>query len=274
MFLKLDAFLPPAKRKGSSPTIADNFAEMDIRKTVLDNPTNAILAASSSVVALTLAWMINDYRAWVAFGTGGTPPNLQGYLKITKFRILRAFSGDSLTDVSSIPKTGESYLPDDLPQRKGPAPKVISRTLPQRQYPAKLDKDVYDRLHALPAKYAEKYPELLVLDKSITEGRSTDAIYAKPELPGRKKATQDRILGNEIAHVHPAENSLHVWLTLPDTRKVVEAGWGQRFPLASLGMVDEGWTFVYAPRSMEEVDVAEEIVRAGIGHLTGQIVTA
>lgn len=247
---------------------------MDLRKLISESPVNAAIAGSSVLVALTLAWLIHDFNAWVAFGTGGTPPNLQGYLKITKFRILRALSGDSLRDASKLPTNGLSYLGRPLPRRQGPSPYILSRTLPQRQSPAPLDKDIYDRLHGLPAMYAKKYPELLILDKSVTEGRSTDAIYARPELPGRKKATQDPVLGDEIAHVHPAENSLHVWLTLTDTRKVVEAGWGERFPLASLQMVDGGWTFLYAPRTMEEVDVVSEIMRAGIGHLTGQRVAA
>ena len=218
-----------------------------------------------------LSETVADHYTNLFVGTGGTPPNLQGYLKITKFRLLRALSGDSLRDASSLPKDGLSYLPESLPSRKGPAPKIISRTLPQRQYPAPLAEDTYQRLHGLPALYAKKYPNLLVLDKSVTEGRSTDAIYARPEI---SKAPKDPALGNEIAHVHPAENSLHVWLTQADTRKVVEAGWGERFPLSALGMCDAGWTFVYAPRSMDEVDIADEIVRAGIGHLTGESIAA
>ena len=164
---------------------------------------------------------------------------------------------------------GPSYLASDLPRREGSPPKIISRTLPQRQVPAQavLDRAAYIRLHDLPKRYAEQYGDYLRLDKSITEGRSTDAIYARP---AHRHGAKDHILGDEIAHVHPAENSLHVWLTESDTKKVVLAGWGERFPLASLGMVDNGWTFVYAPRNMDEVAVVEEIVKAGIGHLTGK----
>ena len=240
-----------------------------LRNTIEKTPTHTALAMSASVSALGLAWLVNDYRAWVSFGTGGTPPNVQGYLKVTKFRLQRAWSGDSLTDVTKLSSQGPSYLPSPLPSRQGPAPRMMSRTLPQRQRPAPLADDISKRLHALPSKYVKAHPDLLILDKSITEGRSTDAIYANPELPGRKQATHDKILGDEIAHVHPAENSLHVWLTQADARKVIQAGWGQRFPLASLGILDEGWVFVYAPRTMAEVDVVETIVRAGIAHLTG-----
>lgn len=231
-----------------------------------------VLGAGAAAVTGVLAfgaWLYHDYTAWKEFGTGGTPANISGYLKITKFRVLRAISGDDLKDASSLSKQGPSYLPSSLPHREGPPPKIVERTLPQRQYPAKppLDQAAYERLHALPKKYASQLGDLLRLDKSITEGHTTDAIYA---LPAHRQGAIDRVLGDEIAHVHPAENSLHVWLTEADTYKVVTAGWGERFPLASLGMVNAGWTFVYAPRTMQEVDVVEDIVKAGIGHLTGK----
>jgi hypothetical protein len=69
--------------------------------------------------------------------------------------------------------------------------------------------------------------------------------------------------------VHPAENSLHVWLSGPDARLVVEKGWGERFPLSAMGMCHPSWVMVYAPRDAEEVKTVEEIVKAGVGYLTG-----
>ena len=47
---------------------------------------------------------------------------------------------------------------------------------------------------------------------------------------------------------------------------VVDQGWGSRFPLT---FVDKGWTMVYAPQTREELGVVEEIVRAGMGWLSG-----
>ncbi len=81
------------------------------------------------------------------------------------------------------------------------------------------------------------------------------------ESPGK-----DPILDHEIAHAHPADDSLHVWLSDPDARTVIEAGWGQRFPLT---FVKSGWMMVYAPRNLDEVEMVEEIVRAGIAWITG-----
>jgi len=143
---------------------------------------------------------------------------------MSKYRLRRALSNDDLTDASSLSTKGVSYIRGQLPLRQNPRPGLVSRTLPQRQQPRPLADDLYERLHALPSKYARLHPELLTLDKSIIEGRTTDAIFARPEHPGRKGAVQDTILGDEIAHVHPQDNSLHVWLTQMDARKVVEAG--------------------------------------------------
>ena len=241
---------------------------------LIDNLASNWRTASFAILGTTLGlgglWLITDYSAWIAFGTGGTSPNISGYIRICRFRILRAFSGDDLKDSSRLSSAGRSYIEGNLPHRQARPPKIISRTLPQRQYPESLDPAIYNRLHDIPKNYYLSRRDLLVLDKSVTEGRSTDAIYAKPGLPGRNAGPKDKVLGDEIAHVHPAENSLHIWLTEADAKKVVDAGWGERFPLSSLGMVDNGWTFVYAPKSMEDVDVIERIVKAGIGNLTNQ----
>jgi hypothetical protein len=52
-----------------------------------------------------------------------------------------------------------------------------------------------------------------------------------------------------------------------DARVVLEAGWGERHPLARGGwfekFVPEGFVMVYAPRREEEVDVLVRIVEAG-----------
>lgn len=115
-------------------------------------------------------------------------------------------------------------------------------------------------------KIAGEHPELLEVKPSHTEGKSTDGLYCKEGVSTRNTLAKDRILGNEIAHAHPTENSLHVWLSEVDARKVMEAGWGMRFPLP---FVAKGWSMVYAPRNEEELETVERIVRAGVGWVTG-----
>lgn len=272
-----------------------SFNDLDAKATA-----TAAFAAVGTFAVLSAAWVVYDYNQWVAFGTGGTPPTPSGYVslplplrasyisqraeysqsnvrslltllqwRMTKFRWRMFRSSDDLRDASKIEASGPTYL-RNLPLRAGQRPRIVARTMPQRQQPEKIDPAVRERVHNLPKKYCDQHPQFLTLDLSKTEGRSTDAIYANPDLPGRDPAAKDRMLGNEVAHVHPAENSLHVWLSPSDAKQAVEKGWGERFPLSSLGMLHPSFIMIYAPRSMDEVDVIEEIVQAGIGYLTGE----
>lgn len=189
---------------------------------------------------------------------------------MTKFRWKMFRSSDDLRDATPLSNEGRKYLSSELPQREGERPQIVARTMPQRQKPQQLDEKVREKLFNIPKKYCDEHPQLLTLDLSKTEGRSTDAIYAKPDLAGRDPSAKDKMLGNEIAHVHPSDNSLHVWLSQPDAKLAVEKGWGERFPLSSLGMLHPSWIMLYAPRNMNEEEVIEEIVRAGIAYLTGE----
>ena len=144
--------------------------------------------------------------------------------------------------------------------------------MPQRQHPlpeSEIDAGVKEKVAGMMEGFSAKHPEILVSAPSKTEGGSTDAIYANKSLDTLNPIVlepRNKLLDGEIAHAHPAEGSLHVWLSQADARTVVENGWGQRFPLK---FVDKGWTMVYAPRTMQEVAAIEEIVKAGIGWLTG-----
>ena len=256
MASQLSAYLPDLKHI--------NLHAMDSRSV-----TTAVLASAGTALALSAAWVISDYREWIAFGSGGTPPTPSGYWRMTKLRWRALRSGDDMKDASSLEAApGTKYL-RDLPVRQGARPMIIARTMPQRQKPEPLDQKTRKRLHDLPAKYCKAHPDILVYDKSNTEGRTTDAIYAVPSLSGRDPSAKDRILGNEIAHVHPADNSLHLWLSGPDAKQVIEKGWGERFPLSAMGICHRSWIMVYAPRDEREMEVVEEIVRAAIGWLTG-----
>lgn len=223
--------------------------------------------ALTTLLVLSLSWTISDFRAWLAFGTGGTPATWQGYLRMTKFRLLRLLHPADLRDASPLSTSTPSYLTTPLQQRKGPRPRIMARTMPHRQVPEPIDPAARERLLNLMKDLAAQYPHLLTVAPSKTEGGSTDAIYAREDLETLNPvAKKDTLLKREIAHAHPSDNSLHVWMSEADARKVVETGWGERFPL---GFVSKGWVMIYAPRSGEEVDVVVGIVRAGVGWVTG-----
>jgi len=227
---------------------------------------NPVLTALGATAVLGVAWTVNDYTSWKAFGTGGTPPTWSGYWRMTKIRFNHALSSNDLLDPSPLSTTGPSYLTSPLPPRAGPRPKIMSRTMPQRQHPEPIEPKTRERLQTLMQTLASSHPELLELKPSHTEGKSTDGLYAKKDLETLNPLARDRILDHEIAHAHPAENSLHVWLSDVDARTVIKAGWGQRFPLI---FVKGGWTMVYAPRDEGELEVVENIVKAGVAFITG-----
>lgn len=239
-------------------------------------PSHIAAATALSTGTVLAAWVLSDYNAWTAFGTGGTPPNWAGYWRMTKIRFNRALSSDDLRDPRALDATkGPRYLPQGFEQnaRQEPRPRIMARTMPQRQVPYKdseVDDGVLPRVSGMCASLALKHDKLVYLAPAKTEGGAADGLYARQELSTLNpavKVPQNRILAGEAGHAHPADGSLHVWLSEGDARRVVEGGWGERFPLA---FVDKGWVMVYAPRTMQEADVVEEILKAAIGWVCGQ----
>jgi hypothetical protein len=227
-------------------------------------------ALGTSLIVLGAFRAISDKNAWAAYGSGGTPPTWIGYARIHLLRVVSYCFPRDLSDTSRLSANSLSYL-GTLPPREGPRPAITRWFLPQRQAPPHAtSQPVRDRLQSLCRRYAKAYPDLLRVDLSETEGRSTEAIYVKwADMPGRNPTSRNKLLGDEICHVHPADNSLHVWCSDADAKEVVEKGWGLLFPLTPMKIINPGWIFVYAPRNDKELVVVDQIVRAGIANLTG-----
>lgn len=64
---------------------------------------------------------------------------------------------------------------------------------------------------------------------SKTEGGTGPAVYVKPDVETINPFAHKIFF--EVAHVHPADNSLHVYVSPLDAKLVIERGWGQRFPV-------------------------------------------
>lgn len=143
----------------------------------------------------------------------------------------------------------------------------MNRTLPQRQlhFPP-LSQDLKRVLLSIPETLASSPAEtpLVYSAPSITEGRQGPAIFVYNEI--RADANVKNI-HREVAHVHPSDLSLHVYLSGKDARLVVQRGWGMRFPVSWLAPM--GWVMVFAPRDEAEVEVVKRIVRAGIAYALG-----
>lgn len=118
------------------------------------------------------------------------------------------------------------------------------------------------KLSCVIANLASSRPDLFEIRPSDAEGGSTDALYARADNPKLNPIARKPFytVDKEIAHVHPQDRSLHVWLSEADAKAVVEKGWGERFVVKFAPL---GYIMVYAPRNEDEVKLVEKIVKAG-----------
>lgn len=169
-------------------------------------------------------------------------------------------------DPKTLSSDGPSFL-KVIPVRAGSRPKLMPRILPQRQRPEPIEPAIKVELMTLMRRLASQRPDILESRPSHTEGGTADGLYARKN---NKKVNPivvgDRALDYEIGHAHAVDNSLHLWLSEADARKIIEARWGQRFCLPN---VQKGWTMIYAPRNAEELALIEEFVNASVRWVTG-----
>jgi hypothetical protein len=144
--------------------------------------------------------------------------------------------------------------------------------MPQRQVSENITPAASSILHNLMQEFARTpaYAPYIEQRPSKTEGGTGPAIYVNPDVKTINPVAHK--IFYEVAHVHPSENSLHVYVSPQDARLVIKRGWGQRFPVTWLA--PPSWIMVYAPRTEEEVEVVREIVRAGVCFAIGQNVEA
>ena len=90
------------------------------------------------------------------------------------------------------------------------------------------------------------------------------ALFLKADLPLRQLAAPNK---REICHIHTSDMSAHVTLSFADAQEVISKGFGERHRLSGTRMLPLGYTMLYVPRSIEEVDVLVEIFQAGIDYM-------
>lgn len=169
----------------------------------------------------------------------------------------------------------QSLLTGDYPRPTGAVRQcktgitdLTNRTLPQRQKPEPIAPEARSDLLGLPAYFASTppYSDYLTTAPSKTEGGKGPAIYVNSDIPTINPGASK--IFYEVAHVHPSENSLHVYTSPRDARLIVERGWGRRFPIEWLA--PPTWIMVYSPRDEEEVKVVKRIVRAACCFAVGK----
>jgi hypothetical protein len=82
-----------------------------------------------AAVLLAVAWVVRDYRGWLALGPGGLPHTARGWLTMAALRV-RTWRVDPF-DTAELAVT--VHLADALPKRVGPRPAVARYPIPHRQ---------------------------------------------------------------------------------------------------------------------------------------------
>lgn len=59
----------------------------------------------------------------------------------------------------------------------------------------------------------------------------------------------------------------HVTLSFADAAEVIAKGWGERHRLSGTEWIHLGYTMVYVPRSVEEVETFIRIFQAGVDYM-------
>ena len=210
-----------------------------------------------AAAVLAAAWVVRDYRGWVALGPGGLPHTPRGWLTMAVLRA-QAWRFDPF-DTTGL--TGTGHLTGPLPARPGLRPKVAHYPIPHRQLDQFPDPEFTSTLTI--ASFVATRPTLTVR-KSFFE-KHNDAAFAAPGLPIH---ADGRVSGGEFGHIH-TDGSLHVVLTPADAANAIEHRWGQLHPAEGRAAgLPPTYVMLYAPRNPDEVAVAEQLLDAAAAHMT------
>ncbi|OJI99477.1 hypothetical protein ASPVEDRAFT_123327 [Aspergillus versicolor CBS 583.65] len=258
-------------------TVAEKAHSL-VTQSPFSHRSRLLLAALPAALIALLLPAYRDYQSWLLLGPGGPPYNVFGWLlvKLLFDPLRREPFGTVLYD-GKIESGEQAAFLSSLPHRKGQRPTMGEFTVPQRQISQRPSAEVRDKLMAAYGAFLERNAHIVDRVPSILE-RHTDAAHVCGHVPLTSVARQ---MKREICHVHgTSDYSLHVTLAPADCKRVIESGWGQRFPLAGssvfrnvtfgrVSTIPTEYVLIYAPRDEEEIEVVIGILKAGVQYVTG-----
>jgi hypothetical protein len=229
--------------------------------------TVSLLVATIVVAGLIGAalWARADFKRWTALGPGGLPHTTAGWIKLARYRLM---SGDCFsTRMYSAGSTDDSpaHL-GSLPRRAGPRPRIAPYPIPHRQLDQYGGTQIRRRLDHLFDEVVERHAGIIHYKLSHFEKHTPAITLCKPEC-GHDHALASH---GEVAHVHPFDGSMHMIFSPRDAKVVIEAGWGERHPLAGRVLnIPNTYIFVYPPRDDEELAVVGRLIDGSVAHMRG-----
>jgi hypothetical protein len=243
-----------------------------LSKMAKNNPVLVFMILSAGLITLGAIVLVfslvkKDYQAAVARGTGGTPSSFFGYLELNFFRLFQVRDPRTALEVSPQLYMQRGFL-ERLPVRQGLRPRIVGLA-PQRQITQIGPKPMYEALAGIIIDFERSHQAQCYLGRSTYKNNNT-ALFARTTGYSRTK------YHGEICHAHPNDGSMHLNMHPADIKIVVEAGWGERHPLARENWlwnlvcpVPAGLTLVYSPREEKELEVMKDVVKAAAWWLSG-----
>ncbi|KAJ7178575.1 hypothetical protein C8R43DRAFT_973818 [Mycena crocata] len=223
--------------------------------------------ALAVIVAAGTPLVLDNYRQFVALGEGGfTRFGPFGWLLAT---LLTGFGRETVSTAEYSKDVNMGRWLDVPVERRGVRPTTGWHCVPHRQIDRLPSKDIAQRLDAIFEKHVAANQTLVQVVTSPHE-RIHPGMVIHPDIASPHNDAEQAL--REIAHVHPADHSLHVVLSPADCKTVIELGWAERHPISGVSRiipVPNTYLLVYAPRDEEELEVVERILVASIGYMTG-----
>lgn len=225
------------------------------------------LLAFGWVLVWAFRWSVSDYRRWVDLGVGGLPHTPAGWFVM---RVLWLLKRDGVKAAQLKPhlQSGDdhAYL-GHVMKRAGERPLVPSYSVPQRQLTQTISVTHLGQLQSVFDAMVQAQSGRVQYKTSFYEKHNDAITLCRPDC-GHAHGV---ISHGEVAHIHHVDGSMHMVLSPSDAAKAIEAGWGELHGLAGfMGRLPVSYTFVYAPRNAQEMEVVRQLLAAAVAHMTEQ----
>lgn len=213
-------------------------------------------------IVLVAGWGVLDYRAFTSLGEGGIPHTVKGWITANKLRYLaRGTDPLNTSKFEALIGVGSDlYSLREIKKREGSRPEIGSFPVPHRQLDQLNGQNVRDRTGVMLDNLVSENKERITYKVSQYERNNGALWLINPEL-----GNQSTKNGGEIAHLHPADGSLHLILSPSDSKAVIDAGRGELHRLAGTpGLPATTYMLIYAPRTDSEIELIRKIVESAI----------
>lgn len=218
-----------------------------------------------ALAVLAMRWAMGDYRRWVALGVGGLPHTPAGWLVMSVLRLLKRDGIKAAHLKRHVQSDDDHPYLGQVMRRAGQRPLVPAYAVPQRQLTQTISVEHLAQLKSVFDAVVQAQAAQVQYQQSFYEKHNEAITLCHP---GCGHA-HGLISHGEVAHIHPVDGSMHMILSPTDAAKVIEAGWGELHGLAGfMNRLPVSYTFVYAPRDEQEIEVVKQLLDAAVAHMT------